>query len=89
VGSGTETAAPLIGTAMRSESEPRAADGPGRLLLPPEVRAGFAGWHAAFEHYIFGPGAPVSGHIPPERANTGHRVHSLSCNFLKGRDTTR
>jgi hypothetical protein len=32
--------------------------------LPPEVRAG---WRAAFEHYIFGPDAPLSGHIPPER----------------------
>lgn len=32
--------------------------------LPPEVRAG---WRAAFEHYIFGPDAPVNGHIPPER----------------------
>jgi sterol desaturase/sphingolipid hydroxylase (fatty acid hydroxylase superfamily) len=33
VGSGTETAAPLIGTAMRSESEATAAVGPGRVLF--------------------------------------------------------
>jgi len=26
-----------------------------------------AGWRAAFEHYIFGPDAPLSDHIPPER----------------------
>jgi len=32
--------------------------------MPPEVRAG---WRAAFEHYIFGPDAPLSDHIPPER----------------------
>jgi hypothetical protein len=32
--------------------------------MPPETRAG---WRAAFEHYIFGPDAPVSEHIPPER----------------------
>jgi Cupin-like domain len=32
--------------------------------MPPEVRAG---WRAAFEHYIFGPDAPVSDHIPPDR----------------------
>jgi hypothetical protein len=32
--------------------------------MPLEVRAG---WRAAFEHYIFGPDAPLSDHIPPER----------------------
>jgi len=32
--------------------------------MPPDVRAG---WRAAFEHYIFGPDAPLSDHIPPER----------------------
>jgi hypothetical protein len=32
--------------------------------MPPEVRAG---WRAAFEHYIFGPDAPLRDHIPPER----------------------
>ncbi|MGO9804134.1 MAG: cupin-like domain-containing protein [Steroidobacteraceae bacterium] len=32
--------------------------------MPSEVRAG---WRAAFEHYIFGPDAPLSDHIPPER----------------------
>ena len=32
--------------------------------MPPETRAG---WRAAFEHYIFGPDAPVSEHIPPQR----------------------
>lgn len=32
--------------------------------MPPEVRAG---WRAAFEHYIFGPDAPLSDHIPQER----------------------
>jgi hypothetical protein len=33
VGSGTETAAALIGTAMRSQSKARAAVGPGRPLF--------------------------------------------------------
>jgi len=32
--------------------------------MPPEVRAG---WRAVFEHYIFGPDAPLRDHIPPER----------------------
>jgi hypothetical protein len=32
--------------------------------MPAETRAA---WRAAFEHYIFGPDAPVSEHIPPER----------------------
>ena len=32
--------------------------------MPPEARAG---WRAAFEHYIFGPDAPLTDHIPPER----------------------
>jgi hypothetical protein len=32
--------------------------------MPPEVRAG---WQAAFEHYIFGPDAPLRDHIPAER----------------------
>jgi len=32
--------------------------------MPPEVRAG---WRAAFDHYIFGPDAPLSDHIPQER----------------------
>ena len=32
--------------------------------MPLEARAG---WRAAFEHYIFGPDAPLTDHIPPER----------------------
>ena len=32
--------------------------------MPPEVRGG---WRAAFEHYVFGPDAPRSEHIPPQR----------------------
>jgi hypothetical protein len=32
--------------------------------MPPEARAG---WRALFEHYLFGPDAAVTAHIPPER----------------------